>query len=187
MKAKANAASVMQPEIVRAFLAGRSKRMALTTPMHGGTKRHRYSTDGKSLYVWGNEVARRIRGAVYITDAGWRTNLTSNVLNEILDQVGASTRIYSKRKKWRVWNFDNRSEEDWTGHAVIKSGRVRLLPEETSHVTVFGGYTRRSRPRRISLPPEPPRPPEPRMLFNATRHVCEVCRHPTRKTKWYRR
>jgi hypothetical protein len=156
-----------QGQIVRAFLAGKSKRLALTTPMHGGTRRHRYSTDGQSLYVWGNLVAERRGRGVYITDAGWLTMLTKNVLNEVLEQMGVATRIYSKRGKWRIWNYETKLEQDWPGGAVVAGGRVRLLRERGRPGIVFPGYERRRRWR----PPPPPPPPKPglagqRTLFN---------------------
>jgi len=158
----------MQTEAVRAFLAGRKRSLGTGHRMAigGGTGGYgtRYKTDGKTLWVWGNEVATRTRGAVRITDAGWLTLLTRNVLNEVLEQLGATTRIYSKRGMWRIWNYETKKEQVWHGGAVIKGGRVRPLTERGRPGIVFSGYTRRSRPGRY-VPP-PPQKPEARMLFN---------------------
>ncbi|MFO0701774.1 MAG: hypothetical protein U0236_21345 [Nitrospira sp.] len=156
VKAKMNPGK-MQREIVQAFLAHRSKRMGLTTPMHGGTRRHRYSTDGESLYVWGNEVAyHRPPRTVGIVDAGWRTLLTRNVLNEVLSQLGLGSRIWTRRGKWVI------DGQEWTGSAVIRDGRLTIGLPEAAPRSQFSGYTRRSRPKRY-VPP----PPEARMLFNS--------------------
>jgi len=158
--------SGMQTEIVRAFLAGRKKSLGTGVALSGGYGT-RYKTDGKNLLVWGNLVAERRRGAVLITDAGWLTLLTRNVLNEVIEQFGSPTRIYSKRGKWRIWNYETKKEVDWTGSAVVKGGKVKLLPEARRHGIVFGGYERRRR----WTPPPPPPPPKPglagqRTLFN---------------------
>jgi hypothetical protein len=157
----------MQPQIVKAFLAGRKRRLGHARRMEPGggvgDRGIRYETDGKTLWVWGNEVARRVRNAVYITDAGWMTLLTRNVLNEVLEQVGASTRIYSDRRKWKLWDYQTHQKVDWPGRAVIKGGKVRLLSASERHSTVYEYGPRRG--RTIYIPP-PPEPPKPRMLFN---------------------
>lgn len=177
--------AAMQGQIVRAFLAGKKKSLGTGQRMGGGYGT-RYTTDGTTLRVWGNVVSERRRGAVHITDAGWLTLLTRNVLNEIMEQLGVKVRIYTKRGKWRIWNYETKQEQDWQGRAVIKGGAVRILPERGRPGIVFPGYTRRTRPVRYI--PLPPGPPKPRMLFNLkARANLHAVAERTKASKLFRR
>lgn len=99
--------------IVGAFLSGRKKSFG-TSQQQAGT---RYVTDGQKLLVWGNLVAEKVPGGIRIRDAGWRTLLTKNVLNEILDQLGKS-RISQMKHEWYL------GRTPWEGEAVIPTGAM---------------------------------------------------------------
>lgn len=178
MKVKQNSTvnknrAVAQTEIVRAFLSGNKKSLGTGRRMEigggVGDRGTRYKTDGKTLWVWGNMVASRTSGGIYITDAGWLTNLTRNVLNEILKQRGTATSVSTVRGKWKIWNYETQQTQDWTGEALIRgNGQVKLYDERGRPGIVFSGYTRRKRyVPPPPPPPPPPEPPKPRMLFNA--------------------
>ncbi len=77
-------------QIVSAFLDGRPKRMG-----------ERYWTDGRLLRVWGNLVAHKTDNGIRLSDAGFRTLLTKNVLNAVLEKLGAG-HIYQKARQWYV-------------------------------------------------------------------------------------
>ena len=58
-------------EPVRAFLAGARKQNGKT------------GTDGHALYLFGNMIAKRVRGGIMVTLAGWDTKSTRAYLNAI--------------------------------------------------------------------------------------------------------
>lgn len=58
-------------EVIKAFLYGESK----------STKN--VQTDGRSLYLFGNLIARHSEDGLYITHAGWETRSTFRYLNEL--------------------------------------------------------------------------------------------------------
>ena len=83
-------------EIARAFYEGRVKRMSNT------------HTDGHSIYLHGNEIARKLEGvtgrtlAVSVTLAGWNTNTTRDRLNA-LEGVKVNTKqgqAFLNGEKW---------------------------------------------------------------------------------------
>jgi hypothetical protein len=100
--------------VVSAFLAGRSAR-AEHTP-----RGVRYFTDGHVVEQWGNVVARKVEGGVQITDAGWRSSTTKQLLNSILDMMGANWRIYQEKFEWNLWNYVTREKRPWNGTAIIR-------------------------------------------------------------------
>lgn len=99
--------------IVSAFMAGKSKRFG-TSPQMPGT---RYVTDGQQLKVWGHVVAEKVPGGIRLTDAGYQTLLTKNVLNTVLDALGYS-RISQMRHRWYI------GSKEWPGEAVIPRGAL---------------------------------------------------------------
>jgi hypothetical protein len=114
--------------VVSAFLAGKSRRLGRSPEMAGA----RYQTDGQKLLVWGNLVAHKVSGGVRIRDAGYRTLLTKNVLNEILSQLGRG-RIFQKGGAWYL--STPLGNVLWTGEWTISRAaaansprRVRRLP-----------------------------------------------------------
>lgn len=38
-------------------------------------------TDGQVLYLWGNAIAKKVNGELYIRHAGWKTRTTKERLN----------------------------------------------------------------------------------------------------------
>jgi hypothetical protein len=87
--------------MVRAFLDGRK---ASAGP--------RYRTDGKTLWVWGNVVAAKQADGIMLRDAGWRTLLTKNVLNELLQQMGIPGSIGQVKHVWMLGG------KPWPGSVV---------------------------------------------------------------------
>jgi len=77
--------------MVRAFLDGRK-----------ASAGSRYKTDGKTLWVWGNVVAAKQADGIMLRDAGWRTLLTKNVLNELLSQMGIPGSIVQRNHVWML-------------------------------------------------------------------------------------
>ncbi len=69
--------------IVSAFLAGKE------------LKESNSHTDGTYLYLFGNLIAKKDKGNIYITNAGWKSNTTKERLNAI-----PGVNIYQKAKKW---------------------------------------------------------------------------------------
>lgn len=58
-------------QIVSAFLAGQPLKVDNST------------TDGKSLFLFGNKIAEHREDGLYITNAGWETNTTKERLNAL--------------------------------------------------------------------------------------------------------
>jgi hypothetical protein len=93
----------------------------------------RYSTDGQALRVWGNLVAEWRPEGLYITDAGWRTLLTRNVLNQILVEAfrrgRPSGQIFQKKFDWYfepITQPEGRRLKpiSWTGGMVVGTTAV---------------------------------------------------------------
>lgn len=66
-------------DIVAAFNRGEAKKIDNTR------------TDGQSIWLFGNKIAEKINGVVWITNAGWQSNTTKERLNG-LDGVQISVR-----------------------------------------------------------------------------------------------
>ena len=60
-------------EVVRAFLNGQTKAVSNS------------NTDGTSLYLWGNEIARKEDGQIKINLCGYNTVTTRERLNGVLE------------------------------------------------------------------------------------------------------
>ena len=60
-------------EVVRAFLNGQTKRVSNS------------ETNGTSLYLWGNEIARKENGQIKINLCGYNTVTTRERLNGVLE------------------------------------------------------------------------------------------------------
>ena len=101
-------ARIAHEEIVGAFLAGRPKKVG-----------PRYWTDGKLLRVWGNLVAAKVPGGIELYDAGYRTLLTKNVLNTVLQHMGQGT-IWQQARRWYISTPSGKVE--WTGSWTIPTG-----------------------------------------------------------------
>lgn len=52
-------------------------------------------TDGNTLYLFGNAIARKVEGGIEISNAGWKSNTTKERLNGI---PGVS--VVQKRGVW---------------------------------------------------------------------------------------
>ncbi len=83
----------------------------------------RYFTDGRVLEVWGNVVARWSDDGIEISDCGWQTNLTKQMLNAILRHAGSPWSIGQKKFAWYLYKYGADGKEEkkpWNGKAVIK-------------------------------------------------------------------
>lgn len=94
-------------QLCRAFQYGRKLSI-------GNTK-----TDGRSLFLHGNEIARRTDFGLYITNAGWASNTTKERLNG-LDGVS----IYQKNFDWYL------NGKKWDGKWINVSTGVAGYPAD---------------------------------------------------------
>lgn len=78
-------------EIVAAFLNGEKLRISNSY------------TDGKSLYLHGNEIAKISGGKLYVSTAGWGTMVTKERLNA-LPNVRVSTKNYQLYLNGERWD-----------------------------------------------------------------------------------
>lgn len=78
-------------EVAIAFLEGRKKKSGNTM------------TDGKSLYLHGNEIAKIVGSVLYITTAGWDTPTTKERLNA-LPHVSVRTKNGRLELNGKPWN-----------------------------------------------------------------------------------
>jgi hypothetical protein len=77
-------------EIASAFIAGKRKTMGNT------------HTDGKTLWLHGNAIARRNdKGGIEISSAGWETVTTKERLNTVLYYLNAG-HVQQKNWQWFV-------------------------------------------------------------------------------------
>lgn len=76
---------------VSAFLAKRRKRSG------------NYETDGRALYLFGNEIARWQNGKIRICDAGYQSFTTKKALNEVLNQANVPCGIAQERGVWKAY------------------------------------------------------------------------------------
>lgn len=83
--------------VARAFLMGKKKALRNTR------------TDGNTLYLHGNAIAKREDGQLYICDGGYSSLTTRDRLNGILSLIGHPDRVYQKR---HAQYFGNR---EWNG------------------------------------------------------------------------
>ena len=121
-------ARIAHEEIVGAFLAGRPKKVG-----------PRYWTDGKLLRVWGNLVAAKVPGGIEMYDAGYRTLLTKNVLNTVLQHMGQGT-IWQQARRWYISTPSGKVE--WTGSWTIPTGAAANRGRGSAGTA--GGRTSRS-------------------------------------------
>jgi hypothetical protein len=56
-------------DIANAFYKGEAKKISNTT------------TDGESIWLFGNMIAKKLHGSLWITNAGWQSNTTKERLN----------------------------------------------------------------------------------------------------------
>lgn len=76
-------------DIVTAFLAGNNRTISNS------------STNGKSLFLHGNEIARVTDSGIEITLAGWPTPTTRERLNAICEKLGVGKISQRKGKQYR--------------------------------------------------------------------------------------
>lgn len=88
-------------EIAHAFLSGVKKKVGNSY------------TDGNTLYLHGNAIAKIEKGKLFVTTAGWGTPTTKERLNA-LPNVSVSTKNYKLYLNGKVWNGE------WTAVATIK-------------------------------------------------------------------
>jgi len=97
-------------DIASALKKGKKKKIANT------------ETDGKSVWLHGNEIVKVDNGEVSITDSGWDTPTTKERINGILSMLGITARV-SKNKGTQILKVDGKSEP-WDGR-WIKVGSIK--------------------------------------------------------------
>jgi hypothetical protein len=105
-------------EIVRAFLEHRKKSIS------------HFATDGERLFVHDNLVAEHRPEGIYVTDAGWRTLLTKNVLNALMaiaDGFGYAAGVLAQERGEWLFAPIERGVLDWS-NAVPWTGSAILAP-----------------------------------------------------------
>lgn len=108
---------VVTDKVVAAFLAGQPKKVSNT------------HTDGKSFFLFNNEIAKKENDGLYISDAGWDTPTTRERINGILKGAGIDAGVFKKKGaqmlslhgkdmpwdgKW-IKVSDEMKGEDWEG------------------------------------------------------------------------
>lgn len=85
----------VEAEVIGAFLAGRARRVGNT------------STDGRTLKLHGNEIARRdCHGRLEVSMAGWSTVTTRSRLNALLILSGSRYRIRQRKHEQELVSED---------------------------------------------------------------------------------
>jgi hypothetical protein len=112
-RAKCNARKTVD-DVVQAFLDGRSKS---TGSVRG--RGYRYSTDGTRIKIWGNVVAEKAQSGIFLTDAGWHSVITKQMLNTILDEMHNRG---ITRFRWSI----SQSQFEWYIDGSPWPGKVRI-------------------------------------------------------------
>lgn len=143
---------------VSAFFDRRSRRVA------GG----RYTTDGSVLRIWGNTVAFWDNGNIVLTNAGWRSVITKQMLNAVLAEAQSrgvtSVRyaIWSERGDWILCDTENRMCVPWTNGMKLTSTGITLARREVWRpYTDLAREIRRAHYRPRAGRPLPPARPAP--------------------------
>ena len=94
--------SYIQP-VIQAFIKGKSKKISNT------------ETNGQSLFLFGNEIARKNQfGHIYVTTAGWNTATTRSRLNMI-----PGVWVSCRKNNLQINFINNRDEwQDWDGQWI---------------------------------------------------------------------
>jgi len=80
-------------QIAAAFVAGVAK-------SNGNTR-----TDGQTLFLHGHAIARRDRGSLEISWAGWSTSTTRERINGVLSAFNSGFRVCLQDRTAHSWNF----------------------------------------------------------------------------------
>ena len=82
-------------QVVRAFIASEYNACGNT------------STDGQSLWLHGHKIARKTDEGIEINNCGYKTNVTKERLNGILNLSGKGGLIFQKNFKWKFSQMDS--------------------------------------------------------------------------------
>ncbi len=80
-------------------------------------------TDGKTLFLHGNAIARKDRGRLEICWCGWVTATTAERINGVLAEFGSAFRVGRKLGKPFAWAAGLKSEKDcntWQAVSDVK-------------------------------------------------------------------
>lgn len=128
---------VVTDKVVAAFLAGTPKKVSNT------------ETDGKSIYLFGNEIAKKEKDGLYISIGGHQPTRTTNErLNGLLRAMGLKAGVFFKKGelmltlngKDQVWDgewtkvSDEMKGEDWEGSG---KGDAKTLMAKTSNIPMM--------------------------------------------------
>lgn len=87
--------------VIKAFLEGRAARVTGQN-MALRSRGTRYETDGKQLWLWGSEIAYWRGDKLQLCDASYQSQLTKDVLNDVLRAAAVPCGIFQDRRKWWV-------------------------------------------------------------------------------------
>lgn len=113
--------------VIKAFLEGRAARVTGQN-MAVRSRGTRYETDGGSFRVWGNEVAYWRGYKLQICDAGYQSQLTKDVINELLSAAAVPCNLYQEKHKWYVACRPGWKKVAWPSNGCI-TVKPRNLPE----------------------------------------------------------
>lgn len=84
--------------IAHSFRAGQSKRVSNT------------ETDGNTLRLHGNPIARRVGSSLEISLAGWPTNTTAERINTLLHVLGSGYAVGRKDRRPVIYGPERKPE-----------------------------------------------------------------------------
>ena len=82
-------------QVIQAFLNSENKSVGNT------------STDGQSLWLHGNKIARKTDEGIEINNCGYQTNVTKERLNGLLSLSGNGGLIFQKNFEWKFSQMDS--------------------------------------------------------------------------------
>ena len=100
-------------EVISAFLAGKSKKVDNTY------------CNGNALYLYGNQIASNVNGAIRIFDGGFSSATTKERLNALLQLMNSSgnyetiaTAVYQKNYQWFL-QFNNGDKTNFQNGTIV--------------------------------------------------------------------
>lgn len=119
-------------KVAKSFLAGTPQKVAND------------STDGKSFFLHGNEIAKKEKDGLYISDAGWPTPTTRDRINSILKELGSKVFVAQKQGK-QILSIKGK-EQPWSGEWTKVTDEIKGEDWEGSgpgsQQSVMSGTTR---------------------------------------------
>lgn len=86
-------------QIAHAFMNGYEKHVSNT------------NTNGKSIYLWGNEIIRKHEGKIQINLCGYNTTTTRERINGTLNYIGSGYGVTTKKGTVYLLDRENNKKE----------------------------------------------------------------------------